>query len=540
MTEKSKDILKSWTMSKYFKKSSDILYVLIDGENASFNRISRNFAGSFKIREEIPVIDGEIVVEDIDKNGDNIKYVRVTSIADNAFRECRCLETVHIPSGVTEIGSTAFCNCSSLREIEIPSSVNYIGEGAFSGCDALKVIFYWQDERKKFVCKGEKQRNEFVKEYNKQHKSNPSVDVADGQIDPVFLNTALKSDSESICIPEGITVIPDRAFSNNQTLEITIASSVISIGNSAFAGCVNLEKIKIALPSSLTYIGDGAFKGCTKLIDADLSQCQNLTYIGNRAFFKCSSLESIKIPPRVSFIGNEAFSGCSKLRGIEIPSGLKCLSSKVFKGCSSLPEIEIPSSVSSIGEEAFSECTKLKEIDITSDYTRFGASVFKKCFSLEKLIILGRNAVITFPLLCDTPQCIELEIVSDNYCKYKNCIYNKRGTRLLEFVNPNSSLEIKENEIIIHDHTAVIGESAFHNLRGIKKITIPSNVSIICSRAFQKGPDVSDVFIKIEDPNKASINEKAFIGINPECIFHVPVCSGYAYRHHEGIQPVRG
>ena len=42
-----------------------------------------------------------------------------------------------------------------------------------------------------------------------------------------------------------------------------VPSTVTSIGDGAFAGCVNLESVSI--PSSVTEIGDGAFAGCTGL-----------------------------------------------------------------------------------------------------------------------------------------------------------------------------------------------------------------------------------------------------------------------------------
>ena len=49
-------------------------------------------------------------------------------------------KTYDIPSSVTSIGEYAFTGCSSLTSINIPSSVTSIGGWAFSYCDALKVV----------------------------------------------------------------------------------------------------------------------------------------------------------------------------------------------------------------------------------------------------------------------------------------------------------------------------------------------------------------------------------------------------------------
>ena len=56
----------------------------------------------------------------------------------------------------------------------------------------------------------------------------------------------------------------DNAFYGRSLLsEITLPSSVTSIGNSAFSGCNLLSEITI--PASVTSIGGSAFKGCSSL-----------------------------------------------------------------------------------------------------------------------------------------------------------------------------------------------------------------------------------------------------------------------------------
>ena len=61
----------------------------------------------------------------------------VTSIGDDAFRDCSSLTSVTIGNSVTSIGDDAFRDCSSLTSITIPNSVTSIGNKAFGGCDAL-------------------------------------------------------------------------------------------------------------------------------------------------------------------------------------------------------------------------------------------------------------------------------------------------------------------------------------------------------------------------------------------------------------------
>ena len=65
---------------------------------------------------------------------------RVTSIGDEAFRDCSGLVTITIPKGVTSIGDRAFYYCSSLIAINIPEGVTSIGSDAFFGCSSLTAI----------------------------------------------------------------------------------------------------------------------------------------------------------------------------------------------------------------------------------------------------------------------------------------------------------------------------------------------------------------------------------------------------------------
>merc|ERR1711935_206239 len=63
-----------------------------------------------------------------------------TTLPDGAFRGCRTLKLVTLPSTLKRIGQAAFEGCSSLTRIDIPSGVETIGYSAFYGCSTLKHV----------------------------------------------------------------------------------------------------------------------------------------------------------------------------------------------------------------------------------------------------------------------------------------------------------------------------------------------------------------------------------------------------------------
>ena len=69
----------------------------------------------------------------------------VTSIGDDAFRDCYNLTSITIPEGVTSIGEWAFCGCDNLTSITIPESVTSIGNCAFWRCNNLKTMVVKND-----------------------------------------------------------------------------------------------------------------------------------------------------------------------------------------------------------------------------------------------------------------------------------------------------------------------------------------------------------------------------------------------------------
>ena len=196
----------------------------------------------------------------------------VTSICDEAFKDCTNITTVTIPNSVTSIGNYAFSGCNSLTSVTIPDSVTSISNYAFIGCTSLTTV----------------------------------------------------------TIPDSMTSIGDSAFKGCSSLtSVTIPGSVTSIGDSAFEECSSLTSV--TFPDSVTSIGWGAFENCTSLTSVTIPD--SVTSIDSHALSQCISLTSVTIPDSVTSIGDYAFYYCKSLTSIIFVGNIPEFKKDAFEGC---------------------------------------------------------------------------------------------------------------------------------------------------------------------------------------------------------------
>lgn len=127
--------------------------------------------------------------------------------------------------------------------------------------------------------------------------------------------------------------------------KLVVDASVKSLGVDAF---INREKLtEVVLPEGITEIPDGAFSYCWNLEKIEIPE--SVVSYGETAFMGCAFAE-FTIPNSVTFIGEECFSQCKNLTSIIIPGSVRNLGSSVFYNCIHLKKIYISSKVQTVGE----------------------------------------------------------------------------------------------------------------------------------------------------------------------------------------------
>lgn len=155
--------------------------------------------------------------------------------------------------------------------------------------------------------------------------------------------------------------INSKVFAGNSLIkDIEISKNVKNIGESAFAGCSNLESVTFIKGSQLTSLGENLFYECNNLKIINIPSDVQRIYEGT--FYNCSELHTVKFEEnsKLITIAKEAFYNCNKLVNIVLPNSLRIIEEKAFQYCSSLKEINIPINIEIIEKETFANCNLLQ------------------------------------------------------------------------------------------------------------------------------------------------------------------------------------
>ena len=127
--------------------------------------------------------------------------------------------------------------------------------------------------------------------------------------------TGLKKKSATMLyIPDGVAIIGEDAFAYNDTIfKVVFPDSVKHIEAGAFMDCKNMVFAEMQYSSIIT-IGDAAFRGCVDLYYIVLPYSVNS--MGKWAFMDCKELACVTLNGGIQSIGVSAFENCICLRTI--------------------------------------------------------------------------------------------------------------------------------------------------------------------------------------------------------------------------------
>ena len=330
-----------------------------------------------------------------------------------------------------------------------------------------------------------------------------------------------------LTLPSSITSIGEYAFKGCSGLtELTLPNSVTSIGWKAFEGCTGLTEL--TLPNSVTSIWEGAFFNCSGLTKLTLPS--SVTSIGKHTFEGCTGLTELTLPSSVTSIGESAFQGCTGLTKLTLPNSVTSIGESAFRGCTGLTKLTLSNSLTSIGEYAFYSCRGLTELTLPNSITSIGKYAFKGCIGLEKITSLAEIPPVCGSYVFDGVNKTNCELIvpEGSVAAYKQArgweeFSNIRGVVAFghcgdsitwnfydsgnltlsgsgEMWNYNYDVppfkDYGIKTVTIGDGITSIGDYAFSGCSGLTELTLPNSVTSIGESAFAYCSDLEKITVE--------------------------------------------
>lgn len=459
------------------------------------------------------------------------------------FKPAACV--IGIGDDVTILSSAFYKDNTDITTLRIPANIEVIDEEALSGCSNLETISFEEGSKLKTIknkafynCK--KLKNIDFSNCSLLETIGSSAFYYCSSIESIDLssNSNLKSignnafeyctNLKALSFPEGLTSIGENIIRGDNLLkELTIPSTVSTMSGYTFSSTklsmVNFAVNEETKKASLTTIPANAFNSCAELSEIIIPE--GVATIEANAFTSSSKLKSVTLPATLTAIKDNAFQNCFVLESIALPEGLKTLGSRAFSNCYALTEIHLPDSLTGLGDNCF--------------------YMYERGKTLLSSVTFGENwQVSTLPYAffsgCNALKSIELPYqissfygnytsLSSSYCPFYHCdqlaevnmtedpsgeseLYSelgqlkKRADDSIYFTPPMFT-----GDVSIPDDMTAIPKDYFKNKIGMEEIVIPARITSIGDNAFYNCSGLKK--ISFEKGSKlTSIGADAFYG----------------------------
>ena len=314
------------------------------------------FKGSQTIRSFYPHHCGWFTTIGAEAFADSsVAYVEmfpsITTIGDEAFRNCVNITDITLPDSLTTIGAGAFRGCTGITELTLPASLTSIGSGALDGCTGLKKLTVLCD---------------------------PALlpqDMGDMLAGVAELYAAPDATKEQV---RTLSALAGRAWNNPVPRLGEEPAQIVPMPYAALPGddfwydedYARLDayqgyELNLYLPREidgvqLTMIGGNMMtRACwgdnfdVELPVVSLVIPETYTEITSYAFQNCDTLETVICYAPIENLPEGLFSGCTSLREVVFVNGVRNIDRYVFDGCASLEMVYLGEYVENVNEYAF-------------------------------------------------------------------------------------------------------------------------------------------------------------------------------------------
>ena len=525
----------------------------------NYNKVKEN--------KSIKVTNKDKLVYDCEKEYLSIKFLEIDSLNSNKISLKEDVITLYLYANEAKELSSNIKNTENIRSIDVDEGIQVLQENCFNKSINLRNIILPKTliDVKDFAL------------YECHHLQNLSLPDNITNLGESFIEDCFNL--KKVSLPSKLNTIGQYAFEDDTSLQqIDFKQADVDLTDGLFKGCMSIISIsQLNFSLNLRQIPKQLFLECINLKEADLSVFNNLEVIGNYAFARCKSLESIILPNSLKHLGMLVFYQCVNLKEIvfnSLPNISKLALSGLTHDIKIIVNVNGKTHEKVVNSNikfmnfmrdlhcSFNEDEFINEIVFESKED--GSYILDYCFAEEikefkvadfanmKITSCNIGALGNLELLNDV--CFDENLLSLSEWLFEDCysLYtvNLEKTKvellnkhifencycLKEVLLPNTLKEIADyafencyelNRITFANKTVVshvlsipshverIGEFAFHNVGGIKKIIIESNNTKISSFAFAGLSNLEEVeFSDNYDINNIENNAFANCGTN--------------------------
>ena len=336
---------------------------------------------------------------------------------------------------------------------------------------------------------------------------------------------------------EGLLTVGAKAFESCIALKnVTISSTVESIGDLAFSGCTALEGINVdsnnlyyssddfgaffdkdktvlfvypvknaateyTVPDSVTEINKNAFYSSKILQKVYFPE--GLKKIGDSAFFYSEALTEVFVPASVEYIGDSAFVQCISIEAFTVDENNKYFSSDennalynkdktqliLYPAGKAKSDFIIPDTVTTIKYRAIDYNTHIKKLVISDSVTIIETNGAYQCYIDEIIIGKGLEEIQYAAFARCTIDNITVSEDNNYFCSVDDVLYSKDMSVLYRY--PTGK---KETQFVIGDTVEKIIQDAFFRTK-LTVLIVPNNVTEIGAQAFYNSYFLKDITI---------------------------------------------
>lgn len=466
---------------------------------------------------QVGYLDGNDGKNAVDPNAVNgtvtipgeVNGYKVVKIGKYAFCSTMYMTSVVIPESVTAIDDNAFQGCSGMNSFMLPKNVQSLGEQVLGYCRNLQTLTVEDGNTV----------------YSSPSGSNCIIETTTYKLMAVGINAD---------IPEGVTAIPEDLIEWGYGINITIPSTVTSIGSRAFLG-IQGSTITVKWSSPLP-INESVFQWSSNnyLRVPEGTKAAYLAATGWSTFgeanilegregetFTATTTEGIEVlytilsdntnskTCQVGYtdgnwdkiaVNREAVDGVVTIPEEVNDYKVVKVGRYAFYNAYSMTSVVLPQTITAIEDYAFFRCSQLGSFMLPKGVTSLGNFVFLSCGNLTSLSVEDGNPIYS----------------------------SSEGSNVI--------IETAANKVVIGSTHATIpsgvtsiGDNVFNNVNG-GEISIPSTVTTIGNQAFA---NMYNSTVTVEWDAPIAIDESVFQWSNNNYL-RVPEGTKTAYQAATG------